>query len=84
MDFQMPVMDGIEATHRIRLLDRKKGQHTTIVALTARVMEGDREECLERGMDDYLSKPFSMEAMRQMLERWLTSGQDDSVADGSF
>ncbi|TFG91440.1 MAG: response regulator, partial [Syntrophobacterales bacterium] len=44
MDFQMPVMDGIEATRRIRMLDREKGMHTKIIALTARVMEGDREQ----------------------------------------
>jgi HPt (histidine-containing phosphotransfer) domain-containing protein len=71
MDYQMPEMDGIEATRRIRMLDREKGVHTKIVALTARAMEGDREKCLERGMDDYLSKPFTMESMREMLHRWL-------------
>lgn len=76
MDFQMPVMDGIEATRRIRVLDREKGMHSTIVALTARAMDGDREQCLEMGMDDYLSKPFSMEAMREVLNRWLKRGSD--------
>lgn len=83
MDFQMPVMDGIEATRRIRVLDQEKGVHSTIIALTARVMEGDREQCLEKGMDDYLSKPFTMEAMREMLDRWLPAGRGDTLNDGT-
>jgi TMAO reductase system sensor TorS len=83
MDFQMPVMDGIEATRRIRALDREKGVHSTIIALTARVMEGDREQCLEKGMDDYLSKPFTMEAIREMLDRWLPAGHGDTLDSGS-
>ncbi|MRR54631.1 MAG: response regulator [Deltaproteobacteria bacterium] len=83
MDFQMPVMDGIEATRRIRMLDRERGMHTTIVALTARAMEGDREQCLEKGMDDYLSKPFTLEAMREMLDRWLKEGQGADTAKKS-
>lgn len=83
MDYQMPVMDGIEATRRIRLLDREKGLHTKIIALTARVMEGDREQCLEKGMDDYLSKPYTMEEIREKLNHWLGEGQGDGMADGS-
>ncbi len=83
MDFQMPVMDGIEATRRIRMLDRERGMHTTIIALTARAMEGDREQCLEKGMDDYLSKPFTIDSMREMLERWLKEGQGAVKADKS-
>ena len=82
MDYQMPVMDGVEATRRIRVLDREKGKHTRIIALTARVMEGDREECLEMGMDDFLSKPFTIESMREMLARWLTKGHDLKTAGG--
>lgn len=74
MDFQMPEMDGIEATRRIRALEQGTGLHTRIIALTARAMEGDREECLRHGMDDYLSKPFTMEAMREILEKWLPGG----------
>jgi CheY-like chemotaxis protein/HPt (histidine-containing phosphotransfer) domain-containing protein len=83
MDFQMPVMDGVEATRRIRMLDQEKGVHTKIIALTARAMEGDREQCLEKGMDDYLSKPFTMEAMREMLERWLPAGHCEKTAGDS-
>jgi two-component system, sensor histidine kinase len=82
MDYQMPVMDGVEATRRIRMLDREKGEYTKIIALTARVMEGDREECLEKGMDDFLSKPFTIESMRELLARWLTKGHDLETAGG--
>lgn len=80
MDYQMPVMDGVEATRRIRAMDQEKGVHTKIIALTARAMEGDRELCLEKGMDDYLSKPFTIEAMRDMLDRWLGAGNGEGTA----
>jgi len=71
MDYQMPEMDGVQATRLIRTAERSTGIHTTIIALTARAMEGDREQCLAAGMDDYLSKPFSIEDMKAVLDRWL-------------
>ncbi|MBX3024350.1 response regulator [bacterium] len=69
MDVQMPVMDGFEATTRIRAHERTTGQHVPIVAMTAHAMKGDRERCLEVGMDDYLTKPFDTAALRDVLER---------------
>jgi CheY-like chemotaxis protein len=69
MDCQMPEMDGYEATSRIRALEGEHG-HTPIVALTANAMEGDRERCLDSGMDDFLSKPIRREQLQGMLERW--------------
>ena len=63
MDVQMPEMDGFEATARIRELEKQKGEHTPIVAMTAHAMKGDRERCLEAGMDDYVPKPISSEAL---------------------
>jgi CheY-like chemotaxis protein len=57
MDCQMPVMSGLEATSRIRAIERATNRHVPIVAFTANAMEGDRESCLSVGMDAYLSKP---------------------------
>ncbi|MZP28160.1 response regulator [Heliobacterium undosum] len=71
MDCQMPVMDGYEATQTIRSYEGKQGAHTPIIAMTAYAMQGDKERCLQAGMDDYLSKPFVIQALRQVLERWL-------------
>jgi two-component system sensor histidine kinase/response regulator len=69
MDLQMPEMDGWEATAVIRERDRASGVHTPIIALTAHAMRGDRERCLEAGMDDYLSKPISSAALLEVVER---------------
>jgi CheY-like chemotaxis protein len=67
MDCQMPEMDGLEATMRIR---HYAGAGTPIVALTAKAMQGDRERCIQAGMNDYLSKPFKKQDLREMIERW--------------
>jgi CheY-like chemotaxis protein len=69
MDMQMPVMDGIAATREIRALERG-GQHTPIVALTANVMAGQLERCLEAGMDDFLGKPLDVNRLRDVLDRF--------------
>ena len=58
MDVQMPNMNGLEATGAIRKLEVARGRHTPILALTAHAMEGDRERCVQAGMDDYMSKPI--------------------------
>lgn len=70
MDCQMPVMDGFEATAAVRGLEREKGTHTPIVAMTANAMKGDQERCLLLGMDDYLSKPVSLKDLEGMVRRW--------------
>jgi len=79
MDCQMPEMDGYEATRRIRAFEGGR-RHTAIVALTANAMEGDRERCLECGMDDFVSKPVRREQLLAMLERWGGSEAEDRAA----
>ena len=69
MDIQMPEMDGYEATRSIR----EHGFHEIpIIAMTANAMKGDRELCLDAGMNDYISKPIKRDVVFQVLERWLT------------
>jgi signal transduction histidine kinase len=71
MDCQMPVMDGFAASRAIRVAERGDSRHVPIVALTASAMEGDRERCLEAGMDDYLGKPFTLATLQDIVCRWV-------------
>ncbi len=83
MDCQMPVMDGFEATRQIRRLERGE-RHTPIVAVTANAMSGDRERCLEAGMDDYMKKPVDKEAVKERICQWLPDFKiENGTAGGS-
>ena len=69
-DLHMPVMDGLEATRRIREDERGRGARVRIVALTADALQSDRKRCLAAGMDDHITKPVSLTALRAVLARW--------------
>lgn len=80
MDCQMPEMDGYEATALIRMREQELGlPRLPIVALTANAMKGDRQLCINAGMDDYLSKPVKADALTEMLAKWLS--HDTTVED---
>ena len=70
MDCQMPVMDGYEATRRLRQWERDSGRLVVIVAMTAHALAGDRERCLQAGMDDYIGKPIRVPDLEEVLQRW--------------
>ncbi|HEY2844071.1 MAG TPA: response regulator [Bryobacteraceae bacterium] len=70
MDLQMPEMDGFEATAMIRERERKGGAHTPIIAMTAHAMTGDRERCIDAGMDDYLTKPIQSPALLDVIAQY--------------
>jgi signal transduction histidine kinase/DNA-binding NarL/FixJ family response regulator len=72
MDVHMPELNGFEATTAIRTLEKINGNHVPIVALTANAMAGDREKCLQYGMDDYISKPISVEKMKVVFQQWIS------------
>lgn len=83
MDVQMPVMDGLEAARAIRA--GRAGEHSSrlpMVAMTAHAFQGDRERCLEAGMDDYISKPFLPRQLAQALEKWLVPGAGGPTPPG--
>lgn len=71
MDIQMPEMNGYEATAAIRELEEATGEHIPIIALTANAMKGDREKCIDAGMDDYVTKPIKIEDLKEVLEAQL-------------
>jgi len=75
MDCQMPILDGYEATKIIRKFDGEKSS-ISIVAMTANVMMGDREKCLDAGMNDYIPKPLRPDALAEVLDRYLVDRKE--------
>ncbi|MBF0242863.1 MAG: response regulator, partial [Desulfamplus sp.] len=85
MDIQMPVMDGFEATRKIRHFQdtKKSDRKTPIVAMTAHAMQGDKERCLEAGMDDYITKPVTPQALAEVIQRFLPE-KDIAMSDSKL
>ncbi len=81
MDCQMPQMDGFRATREIRAYERANGGHIPIVAMTANALQGDKDACVDAGMDDYLSKPVTKDALKTMLEKWLRKDTKEGEND---
>ena len=82
MDVQMPLLDGREATRRIRAreAEAQPPRHTPIIAMTAHAMSDDRDQCLAAGMDDYISKPIDPQRLRQLLARWVGTAETATAA----
>ena len=72
MDVSMPEMNGLEATKAIRKIEEPFSMHTPIVGVTAHAIKGDKETCLEAGMDDYMSKPISPDRFHEKVCKWVT------------
>jgi PAS domain S-box-containing protein len=70
MDLQMPELDGAQTTLRLREMEEPDGIHTPIIAVTAKALPGDRERCMEAGLDDYLTKPFTSRQLMDVVESW--------------
>jgi PAS domain S-box-containing protein len=84
MDCQMPVMDGYEATTAIRANEKGSGKHQIIIAMTANAVEGDREKCINHGMDDYIAKPVDRVKLADMISMWSKSTTDTLIQNSAF
>ncbi len=84
MDVQMPEMDGFEATRSIREASTPVHNHfVPVIAMTAHAMKGDREKCIEAGMNDYISKPVTPEALEEILDKWISTSTSATVSASS-
>lgn len=81
MDVQMPMLNGYEATARIRDIENVTGNYTPVIGLTANAMKGDREKCLEAGMDDYVSKPIKLNDMFAAIDRIKEKINKDNIME---
>jgi len=69
MDLQMPIMDGFIATKKIREIENNSSNHTPIIAVTANALLGDRDKCIDAGMDEYISKPFKIDVLIDKMSK---------------
>jgi CheY-like chemotaxis protein len=80
MDVQMPEMGGFEATGIIRAREAERGGHVPLVAMTAHAMKGDRERCIDAGMDSYMSKPIDGRKLIALIDSLVGTPRDSKVA----
>ena len=81
----MPVMDGLEQQRKIRSIEMDEMRHTTpIIAMTGNVMQGEKDKCMEAGMNDFIGKPFTLEILSKMIEKWQQSSEPTEVLNMSI
>lgn len=86
-DLNMPKLNGFDLTQKIRQQEKETDKHLPIVAITANAMTGDREKCLDAGMDDFLAKPISIQSLKDIIEKWLPKSilvSEQSESDSPF
>ena len=81
MDVQMPVLGGFEATAQIRARQESLGYRPVVIAMTAHALQGDKQRCIDAGMDDYIPKPVRKEALEAALQRWLSDAPGDTAPE---
>lgn len=85
MDYMMPLMDGLEATRQIRSIEMDEMRHPTpIIAMTGNVMQGEKDKCMEAGMNDFIGKPFTLEVLSKMIQKWQQSFEATEVLNMSI
>jgi len=85
MDYMMPIMDGLEATRKIRSIEMDEMRHITpIIAMTGNVMQGEKDKCREAGMNDFIGKPFTLEILSTMVQKWQQSAEPTEVLNMSI
>jgi CheY-like chemotaxis protein len=72
LDLKMPDVSGVQCARKIQKIEQSRGKRTPIIAVTAHAMTGDRKKCMDVGMDDYISKPFSIEELKAKISIWAT------------
>ncbi|MCM3173508.1 MULTISPECIES: ATP-binding protein [unclassified Paenibacillus] len=85
MDNMMPIMDGLEATRKIRAMEQDEMRHAVpIIAMTGNVMDGEKDKCLAAGMNDFIGKPFTLEALSNIIQKWQNTSEHREILNMSI